>query len=423
MTAEVGVMNPFGVGLAADSASTVNISTGTKKIFTSAEKLFQLSSNAPVGIMIYGNASLLNLPWETLVKNYNKKLIGKVYPRLEDYAIGFFKFIKNNKTTFTNKNQSDWVRYVTLEYYGYLRSEFLGEINNIIKNVDEITDLQIKRMFTKYISDELAETMKLPKLDALPTDFSDRLKSKYSKQIREDKAEVFHELPVSKITERRLIELVIEILSRSRIESNGLRSGVVFAGFGEKENFPSLIEYPVSGMACGYPLYRKFRHLSIGDKITACVVPFAQVEVVNTFMDGIDPNLFQMIVESVKVLFDQVNGSIISEVISENKRFGEKLEKVVNKNLSSMVDNLVSQWILKKGELYSQPIMNMVATLPKDELGAMAESLVNLTKFKRKISTDLETVGGPIDVAVITKGDGFVWINRKQYFPPELNNV
>jgi hypothetical protein len=57
----------------------------------------------------------------------------------------------------------------------------------------------------------------------------------------------------------------------------------------------------------------------------------------------------------------------------------------------------------------------------KDELAAMAESLVNLTSFKRKISLDAETVGGPIDVAVISKGDGFVWIKRKHYFKPELN--
>ena len=59
--------------------------------------------------------------------------------------------------------------------------------------------------------------------------------------------------------------------------------------------------------------------------------------------------------------------------------------------------------------------------LPKDELAAMAEALVNLTKFRRRISQDRETVGGPIDVAVITKGDGFVWIKRKHYFDPALN--
>jgi len=51
----------------------------------------------------------------------------------------------------------------------------------------------------------------------------------------------------------------------------------------------------------------------------------------------------------------------------------------------------------------------------------MAESLVSLTSFKRKVTMESETVGGPIDVAVISKGDGFIWIKRKHYFKPELN--
>jgi hypothetical protein len=51
----------------------------------------------------------------------------------------------------------------------------------------------------------------------------------------------------------------------------------------------------------------------------------------------------------------------------------------------------------------------------------MAESLVNLTAFKRHISKESETVGGPTDVAIITKGDGFIWIKRKNYFDVNLN--
>jgi hypothetical protein len=41
------------------------------------------------------------------------------------------------------------------------------------------------------------------------------------------------------------------------------------------------------------------------------------------------------------------------------------------------------------------------------ELAAMAEALVNLTKFKRRITPQKETVGGPIDVAIITRGGWF----------------
>ena len=63
----------------------------------------------------------------------------------------------------------------------------------------------------------------------------------------------------------------------------------------------------------------------------------------------------------------------------------------------------------------------MVSLLPKDELPNLAESLVALTSLKRHVSHDLETVGGPIDVALISKSDGFIWIKRKHYFRSELN--
>ena len=71
---------------------------------------------------------------------------------------------------------------------------------------------------------------------------------------------------------------------------------------------------------------------------------------------------------------------------------------------------------------YNQKVMSMLSFLPKQELAYMAESLVNLTAFKRKVSDDHETVGGPIDVALISKTDGFIWVKRKHYFSPELNH-
>ncbi len=47
---------------------------------------------------------------------------------------------------------------------------------------------------------------------------------------------------------------------------------------------------------------------------------------------------------------------------------------------------------------------------------------MNLTSFKRRVTLDAETVGGPIDVAVISKGDGLVWTRRKRYIDPTLNH-
>lgn len=51
----------------------------------------------------------------------------------------------------------------------------------------------------------------------------------------------------------------------------------------------------------------------------------------------------------------------------------------------------------------------------------MGESLIHITSLKRKISSDIESVGGDIDVAIISKGDGFIWKRKKQYFESDLN--
>ena len=63
----------------------------------------------------------------------------------------------------------------------------------------------------------------------------------------------------------------------------------------------------------------------------------------------------------------------------------------------------------------------MVEFMPKPELAKMAEALIDLTSIKRKVSRGFETVGGPVDVAVLSKAEGFVWVKRKHYFPAELN--
>jgi len=49
----------------------------------------------------------------------------------------------------------------------------------------------------------------------------------------------------------------------------------------------------------------------------------------------------------------------------------------------------------------------------------MTEKVV--THRKRKFSSAAESVGGPIDVALISRNDGFVWVRRKHYFDSGLN--
>src|SRR5947209_4790696 len=64
MTCEVVVMNRRGIALAADSAVTIG---EDDKIYHTAEKLFPLAQTTPVGIMTYGSADLIGVPWEIII--------------------------------------------------------------------------------------------------------------------------------------------------------------------------------------------------------------------------------------------------------------------------------------------------------------------------------------------------------------------
>ncbi|OYD14473.1 hypothetical protein CH333_07860, partial [candidate division WOR-3 bacterium JGI_Cruoil_03_44_89] len=107
------------------------------------------------------------------------------------------------------------------------------------------------------------------------------------------------------------------------------------------------------------------------------------------------------------------------------EKFDDNEKRLLKRKLKEVSDkifkNYQEQVATCRRKNYVDPVIRVVAMLPKDELAAMAESLVSLTSFKRKVTMEAETVGGPIDVAVISKGDGFIWIKRKHYFKPELN--
>lgn len=72
-------------------------------------------------------------------------------------------------------------------------------------------------------------------------------------------------------------------------------------------------------------------------------------------------------------------------------------------------------------EKHTFQIERAIQFMPFSELAEVAELFIGLTQIRRRLSFDSETVGGPIDVAVISKADGFIWVKRKFYFSKELN--
>lgn len=421
MTAEIAVINKSAIALAADSA--VTISSGiSSKIYNGAEKLFALTKYHPVGIMVYGTGNLCSIPWELIIKQYRKQLGTKCFDTLDAYAEDFWQFLSSAE------------KIIPCDYREYsLKSTYMEVYNILFTLVDEEGVKFIDTNNRKPDDQETQEIIinccngMIETFNQCPffNDFSDETISNI-KQFCDDATNEILSIRLEEISlPQEIKEKISYLFALITCKQNdiGVNTGVVFAGYGEKEFFPAVLAFNVRGF-----IDKKLRYSPDPHRSSAAgqsgLRAYAQDGEVRTFMTGINPILNQ----DINNTFDNAITNILIKAneIIESQVADPALSELFKKQL---VDEALSQWKaaikqiddIKRNE-HIDKVVNMIEFLPKEELAYMAESLVNMTAFKRKISNESETVGGPIDVAIISKGDGFIWVKRKHYFKKELNN-
>lgn len=419
MTAEIVIANKSAVALAADSAVTV----GSQKIYNGAIKLFALSKVEPVGVMIYGNANLMSMPWETIIKEFRSDLGNSAFPKISDYSEHLIKHIESTKY-FSDEEQNQHVKNAATFLYKDIHNEASKYVDENIHDKGDVSEVKTLEIYKSCVQSRYNQLKPTSLADRYTKKYEQLIRKKYSPIFKKVYEEIFAHVKLSNAIRGMLYDIVTFALTRKGINSNEL-TGVVIAGFGVDEHCPVIHTCHIDGVIQDKVKSAWIEQQS-NDLLTgaanAVIIPFAQQEMVHTFMRGMDPKLEEFQDEKISYFHD---------MLSESLDFGDlKLSKSTKLNLRSMLsEQIKSLWQDIEKDILNfrqqnnvTPVLSMVSALPKDELAAMAEMLVSLTAFKRRITGDLETVGGPIDVAVISKGDGLVWVKRKHYFPRDLNN-
>jgi hypothetical protein len=104
VTAEIAIMNREGIALAADSAVTMREGQ-FEKVFTSANKIFALSSQHPVAAMIFGNAAFVGIPWEPIIKVFRNRLGKRAHRTVKQYAQEFLRFLRQQNVALPKQYQ------------------------------------------------------------------------------------------------------------------------------------------------------------------------------------------------------------------------------------------------------------------------------------------------------------------------------
>ena len=208
---------------------------------------------------------------------------------------------------------------------------------------------------------------------------------------------------------------------RSRLYFSG--TGIVFAGYGSKDIYPSILTVYISG-AFDRRMRYYFSEEDDSDKIdndnSATIIPYAQVDVMLTLMKGIHPGLRRYVESKHEESLQKAKEKML-EAMKEAGCTKKAIRQVAETDLSDIQGNYEESMDQFIQDEFIDGIVDAVNSFNIEDMVNMAESLVSVTNLQRHISSSEESVGGPIDVAVITRSEGFMWVKHKHWMPQDAD--
>lgn len=403
-------MNSLSVVLAADSATTVEYygqNGAEKRYFKGANKIFQLSEAHSVGLMIYNSASLLSVPWEVTIKEFRKELADKSFNTVEGFADEFIQWVNASQRLFPDDiRRSGFVQQVGTSLiqivFGFNKQRQEDEALDFSTFLDTYVEEKSTVVENSELSnEEIVELTASTKNDVI---------NEFEKWVGivkvTDIDEATREQAIEEATKQAL-----NLLAR---ENN--YSGLIFAGFGDHSVFPELVSYSQCKLWGTKFVASGKKVEKVTHDIPAVLSAFAQSSMTDTFEVGLSFDVFTKMQEtfagelkSISVSLNELSGGTISD---------EKINELIGERLASSKDKIFDYARTE----HSLPMRRVLGVLPVDEMAELAETLINLQSLKEKVTKPSETVGGPVDVAAITRSEGLVWIKRKHFFDADLNS-
>lgn len=416
MTAEIAVLNRLGVALAADSAVTIS-SAGSSKVFNSADKLFELSEKFPVGIMINDNMDCFGVPWEIIIKDFRKSHGATSRQTIEEWVRTFLECVENRP----DLKSGAGIRFAISVLFEEIAILKEAVMDRLWESRPRSQQKQAVEQLLPVVADE-----RLNELNS--TTVSDRFKDLNTGYFISENKDIFTKIIKNELKPIEagdsLVSSIMNNMEKALVCDvyNQHSSGIIVAGYGESDIYPSVYSFDISGYVCGRLKYSDFSVKTVAAGLDAGhVVSFAQTDVSERLLEGADPNFVSKTTAFLLSAADTIAPILVDAIAPGRKRSRPKLVAQVREILGAIDKAYKEEAAHDMRKEFRVEFERMIAMMPKMELIEFAEALINITAIERKATRDQGTVGGPVDVAFITKHEGFVWIKRKHYFDPRLN--
>ncbi len=359
----------------------------------------------------------MEIPIDIIIKEFRNSAKGRAHDHVFGYFEDFLDFLVKNFSPPKDVDQRQILRILD-DAFKQIGQEISNEAFNMLVSDQKQSDLH--PIFLKIIDDMADEYLLAPRAQGFEEVDVDQLMEKYNDAFEMAIERNLGPLPIDDEDKSKLRHLAGIVLCHDVFSEH--YTGLVVAGFGESEIFPSLQAIEIDGIIDGRLKKKETWRIDIDrDGETADIIPFAQRDMVDRFLYGIDSEFEGAVKSFIEEVVVEAGDSVVDATVRRPKKKIEKLKDSVRIMGRDAADKFTDKTSNQIKEFFKKQIKDMVLMMPKQELATMATSLVELTSTKRRVSAEKETVGGPVDVAVISKSEGFVWVKRKHYFDPALN--
>ena len=417
MTALVGILNVRGAAIAADSAVTMTRDRN-RKIANSANKMLRLSSAQPVSVMICGSGMFLGTPWDIVIRRYRQKWGQVSLPTVQECVGDFFSYMVSEKVFFPDIYEKRFLKYSLCNLFQVLREDvpFVdindeGEVKNV-KSIIKTFKSEIKKSIAS-----MAQFGKCPMFEDYTLEQFTKKTSSVVDEFIEEQLEDndFLSFPVE-VYQAIRDDLVAGLLCYVTTRSENEGATLVFTGFGADEDYPTLISANVNegfdGRVCYHVKDEDIVHVSADKPVAIC--PFAQTDIMKSLLTGVNPGFNNVACERGSQMYMEFDRMLQESVCGEelDEEFSGILQEVKCLDLYHSFERFDKKLMGQSSKQWLKTLRNY----DLQDMAQLAENLIAMTSLERHMTFSEEGVGGPIDLAIITKNNGFTWLSRKSWY-------
>ncbi len=426
MTSQLILGNGTGIALASDSAVTISRS----RTYETAEKIFELPAPHRLAVMHSGNGLYYRIPVEVVVKEWIGSLSDESERSVRDYRDDFRSWIGNRSDRWECAHNRDAAAWNSLRRHVTRLVRLVKQKLNRAEEEESLADIALERIrqANGNLTREYEQILSSTTAESIMEHWwePDTLLESPRPGLWEEVCNILGDIPRSATIDEAVRTFLRLIVEKGVEFPAGSWFTLNFVGYGANDLLPTVARLDLGGS-----MKETLWHYSPEPSFTepqgvshALIVTAAQDDVISLLLHGYNRELSRAATsEAIDNLYASViskppdqdpegqvvpgGGRLFLDVLATaEKGDGFKSPKV------EVIEAVEDAFAALTDERWIGRTLDTVAVMPLLDLAAAAQALVAVQALTLDIRGALPSVGGHIEVATITRNEGFKWVSR-----------